>query len=162
LVSVIVSIGALAALCGCAGGASAARFCDDVGRVPVISSADQLRGSGGQATLADLRTALDHLHGRSPDPVADDVATLSRVTGQLQEALRSQDAGDEASADRLRGDLDASLSTFEAASARVVAYSQQTCGLHLDTAASTTAATTKPGGTPPAPGDDVTTTTAAP
>ena len=130
---IAVSIGAVVALAGCsAAGASAERFCKDVGRVPVISSADQLRGPGGQATLSDLRGALDRLHGRSPDQVADDVATLARVTGQLQDALREQDAGDQAATERIRGDLDASLATFEAASARVVAYSRQTCGVDLD------------------------------
>ena len=153
--------GGAVALAGCsAGGDRAVRFCKDVGQVPVISSADQLLGTGGQATLADLRSALDELHGRAPDQVADDVATLARVTGQLQEALREQDAGDQAAVDRVRGDLDASLSTFEAASARVVAYSQQTCGLDLGGAASST--TAAPGSDTPATGGDAVTTTAAP
>ena len=165
--ALLVSAGGAMALAGCStGGDRAARFCKDVGQVPVISSADQLQGTGGQATLADLRSALDDLHGRAPDQVADDVATLSRVTGQLQAALREQDAGDQATVDRVRGDLDASLSTFAAASARVVAYSRQTCGLDLGGAApSTTAA---PGGDETGTtdtsttGDDEVTTTAAP
>lgn len=154
--ALLATVGGAATLIGCGGGeASAARFCADVGQVPVISSADQLQGTGGQAALTDLRSALDHLRGRAPDPVADDVATLSRVTGQLQDALREQDAGDQDAVDRARGDLDASLSTFEAASARVVAYSQQTCGLDIGrgaanaTAAATGAPTTETTGGDP-------------
>jgi hypothetical protein len=139
LVSIVASIGAVVGLAGCsAAGAGAERFCRDVERVPVISSADQLRGPGGQATLSDLRSALDRLHGRSPEEVADDVATLARVTGQLEDALREQDAGDQAATERVRGDLVASLATFEAASTRVVAYSRQTCGVDLGGAAVTT------------------------
>jgi uncharacterized membrane protein YccC len=166
--ALLVSATGALALAGCsAGGDRAAGFCKDVGQVPVINSADQLQGTGGQATLADLRSALDDLHGRAPDQVADDVATLSRVTGQLQAALREQDAGDQAAADRVRGDLDASLSTFEAASARVVAYSRQTCGLDLGGAASSTTAaprndTPTGAGTDDTGGDGATTTTAAP
>ena len=163
----VLLTGGAVALSGCSGGGDrAARFCHDVGQVPVISSADQLQGAGAQATLTDLRSALDDLHGRAPDQVADDVATLARVTGQLQEALREQDAGDQAAVDRVRGDLDASLSTFEAASARVVAYSQQTCGLDLGGAV--TSATAAPGGDAAGAtetseaGDDAVTTTAAP
>jgi hypothetical protein len=150
LVAVVLVVG----LSGCSGGASARRFCDEVGRVPVISSADQLRGPGGQATLDDLRAALDRLRSRSPSDVRDDVATLSKVTGQLQEALRRQDEGDAAARDQARTQLDAGLSAFEDASTRVVDYTKRACGVDLS---GTTAPT--PAGEPGTPTGSGATTT---
>jgi hypothetical protein len=133
----------LAGVPGCGGdGASAERFCEEVGRVPVVSSADQLRGPGGQATLSELREALDRLRAAAPGDVRDDVTTLGEVTGQLQEALRRQDEGDEAAKDRARRQLDDGLAAFEEASKRIVGYTRRTCGVDLTgTVSSTTAVT---------------------
>src|SRR5215212_5941495 len=112
LASAALVIAAVAAAASCSAGASAKRFCGEVGKVPVVSSADQLRGPGGQATLSQLRGALDRLADRAPSDVHADVVTLSKVTGQLQEALARQDEGDEAARDRARAELDGGLATF--------------------------------------------------
>jgi hypothetical protein len=124
------------------GGASAERFCEEVGRVPVISSADQLRGPGGQATLTELRDALDRLRAAAPGEVRDDVTTLGEVTRQLQEALRRQDEGDDAARDRARQQLDDRLAQFEEASKRIVGYTKRTCGVDLTTVTTAGASTT--------------------
>ena len=105
------------------------------------------RGPGGQATLSQLRDALDRLHSRAPSDIRPDVATLSKVTGQLQEALLRQDQGDETARDQARTELDAGLATFEESSGRIVDYTKRTCGLDL-----TGATTSAPGGAPAAPG----------
>jgi hypothetical protein len=107
-------------------------FCAHVQRVRTITTAEQLQGQGGQATLADLRSALGQLRARSPGAVRGDVATLVDVTRRLQDALDSQDRGSQAQRDRATAELDASLAAFEQASARVVDYAQRTCGVDLN------------------------------
>jgi hypothetical protein len=124
----------------------------------VISSADQLRGPGGQATLTELRDALDHLRAAAPGEVRGDVATLALVTGQLQEALRRQDEGDDAAKDRARQQLDDGLARFEEASKRIVGYTKRTCGVDLTTVSTPTTAppvttdTSTPGASPTSAG----------
>jgi transposase len=112
--------------------AGAEAFCAEVQRIRTITTAEQLQGQGGQATLAELRSALGQLRTRSPGAVRGDVATLADVTGRLQDALDQQDRGNQAERDRATAELDASLAAFEQASARVVDYAQRTCGVDLD------------------------------
>jgi hypothetical protein len=122
----------LGAALACSGpDTSPAAFCAEVGRVPVVTSADQLQGKGGQATLSDLQSALRRLRSHSPKDVRADVLTLADVTGRLKQALQRQAEGDAAARDKLTADLNAQLAAFQAASQRIVAYTKQTCGIDL-------------------------------
>jgi hypothetical protein len=101
-----------------------------VGTVPVITSTDQLQGPQGEGSLDRLQSALRRLRERSPSDVRDDVATLATVTGKLQDALRKE-AADPGSAQKDAAALDAPLAAFQAASERIVRYTEQTCGIQL-------------------------------
>lgn len=111
--------------------AGAEAFCAQVQRVRAITTAEQLQGQGGQATLADLRSALGDLRARSPGAVRADVTVLADVTGRLQDALDQQDRGNQADRDRATAELDAGLAAFERASLAVVDYTRRTCGVDL-------------------------------
>ena len=134
LVAAGLVAGVVAGLAGCRSGSdtSPGAFCASVGTVPVITSADQLQGEGGQATLKALEDALRRLRSKAPADVRDDVATLTSVTAKLADALRKTDADPAGQAGAAAG-LEAPLAAFQTASERIVQYTEQTCGIELGT-----------------------------
>lgn len=114
---------------GCRSDGSREAFCERVLDVPVIRDADTLVEPGGEELLAELLAALQQLRDASPGEVRPDLNTLVSVTEDLQRVLAE---GDLESADaEVLAELRSGVVYYGAASERVVAYADRTCGIDL-------------------------------
>lgn len=131
----------LAVACGGDGGGDPAAFCATAEAIVADNPAAALAGvdSGDRAgSAARLRDAAERLGAwaeEAPAEVADDVAMLADAATTLAELFEDPGTGDTADggADDTAGDTPAlDTDAVEAASARLLAYTRETCGVDLD------------------------------